>query len=251
MPTQIELARNHRRQQTLIRSRVVADVLAVWNATFDLSNVNESWPETRRMLITLVRNRYPVSVNLAAAYYRRARELAGLTEQFQPVRSPQPPEDQLQSSLSATGIAAFYRAVNGGQSPRLAKNTAAVTVSGSASRLVTSGGRETVGRSIEEDGRALGYIRVTDGDPCHFCAMLASRGPVYKTAATAGDPRSAGKSFHDHCGCSSAPVFTGSDEAWARESDELSDQWARVTSRLSGEAARNAWREFWENRNAA
>lgn len=247
MAIQQDLASAHRRQQAQLRTRIVSDMVTLWNSEFDPSQPGTSWPEVRRLTVSVIRDRYPVSVRLATDYYSQARQIAGLTGDFQPVSVPQPPEEQLVSALNATGIAAYRTALGGGQSPNQAKNTAGVTLSGAASRLVAEGGRQTVHRSAEQDDQALGYMRITDADPCSFCAMLASRGPTYKTAATAGDPRGGGRRYHDHCACTAAPVF-GSDDEWMSQAEDLSQQWVRVTSGLSGDEARNAWRRYWESR---
>lgn len=44
------------------------------------------------------------------------------------------------------------------------------------------------------------WRRVSDGNPCAFCAMLVAAGPVY------GSKESAGGRFHKHCGCGIAEV---------------------------------------------
>lgn len=231
----------------MLRAQVIRDVTSVWNATFDPENPQESAAVAKRLLMALVRERYPTSAQLAAAYYRQLRSVAGFLGSFDPVVAPMPPSEQLDASISSTGVAAYRIARRSGQTPRQAKETSSVTLSGSVSRLVASGGRETIHRTVDSDPRALGYIRVTDADPCHFCAMLASRGPVYKNAATAGDPRGGGRRYHDHDACSVAPVFSRSGD-WESRVEDLSDRWARATSGLSGEQARNAWRSYWENR---
>jgi len=64
------------------------------------------------------------------------------------------------------------------------------------------GGRLTVAATTGRDRKAIGWRRVTDGNPCAFCAMLASRGPVYRDAAAAD-----GLKYHAHCGCGAEPVY--------------------------------------------
>lgn len=247
MAAQQDLAAAFRRQQDELRAEVVRDAVSVWNATFDPSSPDASFMEARRLLVALVRSRYPASVQTAMTFYPRIRALAGFDGPFQPVAAPEPAVEELNTVLGATGIAAYRIARRAGQGPQQAKNTAGVTVSGSTSRLVAGGGRETVHRSVEEDGQALGYQRVTDADPCSFCAMLASRGPVYKTERTAG-ARGSGRRYHDHDACSVAPVFSDSDRDWVARVESLSDQWVRATRGLSGDEARNAWRRYWESR---
>ena len=73
-------------------------------------------------------------------------------------------------------------------------------------RMAMNGARGVVFDAINADPKALGWARVSDGDPCYFCAMLLSRGFVYKSesSATFGD----GDLYHDNCQCSAVPVFS-------------------------------------------
>ena len=71
--------------------------------------------------------------------------------------------------------------------------------------LVKQPGRSTMIRSAREHG--IRYARVPVGDTCAFCLMLASRGAVYASAASAGD----GRKFHGDCDCDVQPVKTDSD----------------------------------------
>lgn len=68
---------------------------------------------------------------------------------------------------------------------------------------VLGAGREVVQQSSPT------WRRVTDGDPCGWCAMLAGRGPVYGSAQSAGQ----GRRYHGHCGCTAEP-FDGPWEDW-------------------------------------
>jgi hypothetical protein len=93
-----------------------------------------------------------------------------------------------------------------------------VRTSGAITRHILDGGRDTILGSVERDEQALGWARVTDGDPCYFCLTLAGRGPVYKTEQTADFQA------HDHCGCTAEPFYRGAD--WpdaAREFRETYD----------------------------
>lgn len=97
--------------------------------------------------------------------------------------------------------------------PAPADRAKAVTVgemASAAQREVMAAGRETVQRT------ATRWRRVTDGKPCGFCAMVASRGPVYRSEATA---RGAGGRYHDHCGCTVEPHY-GSVADWEPTPEE-------------------------------
>lgn len=95
---------------------------------------------------------------------------------------------------------------------RAAEEAFAATIGALASRAqreVLSAGREKIQRS------APLWRRVTDGKPCGFCAMVASRGPVYGSAKSAGD----GNRYHDHCGCTVEP-FYGDPREWEPTPEE-------------------------------
>lgn len=81
-------------------------------------------------------------------------------------------------------------------------------------RAVLNAGRDTVEWSAGAQGRS--WRRVTDGDPCAFCAMLATRSD-YTTKERAlttghtrrhkrGSKRPLGSRYHDHCGCTVVEV---------------------------------------------
>src|SRR5690606_420607 len=81
--------------------------------------------------------------------------------------------------------------------------------SGSLQRIIADMDRgTTIGSSIA-DPASNGWRRVTDGNACGFCRMLADRGAVYKRETV-------DFGAHDRCGCSGAPSF-GDDRAAARE----------------------------------
>jgi hypothetical protein len=101
-------------------------------------------------------------------------------------------------------------------------------IAAAALRHVADGGRDTVKDiAFNQDSEALGYIRITKARCCAFCAMLATRGPVY-------DEDSFGNSnewfdgdgpakVHDSCNCSLALVYT--DAAWPARSARLAKEW--------------------------
>jgi hypothetical protein len=64
--------------------------------------------------------------------------------------------------------------------------------------------RDTVLGNRRRDPEAVGWRRISSGNGCKFCRMLADRGAVYKrdTATFAS---------HEHCNCTAQPVFVGSE----------------------------------------
>ncbi|MFB7643879.1 hypothetical protein ACFC0S_03215 [Streptomyces sp. NPDC056084] len=140
---------------------------------------------------------------------------------------------------------------------------AGTTAAGAADREALRAGRDLITHASQEDRRAVGWARVTDGDPCAFCAMLVSRGATYTSRATAigggrrkpeGSPDGRARQhrrppvaledltrYHYGCHCQTVPVYSRNDfmTPQARDYDR---QWREVTRGLSGDDARTAWR---------
>ncbi|MBT2400267.1 hypothetical protein [Streptomyces sp. ISL-100] len=71
-----------------------------------------------------------------------------------------------------------------------------------AGRLAESGGRDALAEARENDAEVIGWYRMTDTDPCGFCAMLASRGAAYSKFMEPDQ-------FHRGCHCQTLPLFRG------------------------------------------
>jgi hypothetical protein len=118
-----------------------------------------------------------------------------------------------------------------------------------AERNVMNGARGPLYLAAQRDKRAIGYVRVSKtGTPCGFCAMLISRGVVYKSEKTAGDQ----DLWHDNCHCIAVPVFSmGQYESNAlfalnREYQALWNE--HIKGKYSGDAALAAWRRLIRER---
>lgn len=91
-----------------------------------------------------------------------------------------------------------------------AVQTAGARVAASAERHALNGGRGSVFHYSQLDKRVLGFARVSlSGDPCHFCAMLISRGAKYRSERS-GSLDSEGDLYHDNCRCIAVPIFSES-----------------------------------------
>ena len=94
-----------------------------------------------------------------------------------------------------------------------------------AQRAVLNGGRNTIRASAKRNTRATGWRRVSDGQPCAFCAMLVGRGPVYKTETV-------GFRAHGFCGCTAEEYYgpiddwepTGQEQVWRDAYFEAAEQ---------------------------
>ncbi len=133
---------------------------------------------------------------------------------------------------------------------KVAEQAAAAAV-----RHVRNGGRSAEDLAVAKDGVALGWMRVTSPGACYFCAMLASRGPVYKDDSFAasdvrfsGKPGSGDYKVHDSCGCDLRAVYSRDREEWTEEAISFEELWRSSTRGSSGNDAVNAFRRVYEGR---
>jgi hypothetical protein len=116
--------------------------------------------------------------------------------------------------------------------------------SGTVDSAGMAGGRNAILNAIRDDRLVLAVARGTGPDPCAFCALLAGRGFVYKSEATAGvgDDEAIVK-YHIHCHC--YPIFR-----FIRASElpplnaYFQEKWIDVTDGYSGHDAVKAWRRW-------
>lgn len=104
---------------------------------------------------------------------------------------------------------------------------ALVRSSGAAVRQAMNGGRGVTDRVMKKDRKVIGYARVTDADPCAFCALLASQGTVFGKGSfiasnkkyTPNADYAKGRELpagwtdaakvHNNCRCTMRPVYSG------------------------------------------
>lgn len=199
-----EISEEHHRRQTAVRMAITAQLLQLWGA-MNLEDVEASWTTIEPAVLAIIENGRRASDLIARDYYRRFRSAEGIAGPLPDLAAELAWREAARVSLRITGPIAAKKAIQAARPQPL--EIAFVRMSGAAGRLVGNGGRELIQEAVRKDRRARGFARVTSGTPCAFCAMLAGRGPQYRSAGTAGFPA------HDHCGCFPEPVF-GSDSKW-------------------------------------
>ncbi|MDT8910896.1 hypothetical protein [Amycolatopsis sp. PS_44_ISF1] len=237
----------HRLAQGRISARVVAEVLGLWRSLDPLRLTDPGW--SAQVLAALARHRED-SAALATRYYRDFRRAeapaaAPLPPRPAPAGTSAPWRNRAATSLRVTGTRTVARLILGGLAPEAALDRAGPGVAAASSRHVLESGRAVVQTSLRADPAARGWLRVTDGDPCAFCAMLASRGafgtPVlYRSERSATTTAATGEEYHDGCGCQAEPVFGR--VVLPEASQRFAALWETSTEGLSGKAARNAFR---------
>lgn len=188
----------HQRTQISIGARAAEEALLLW-PLLDWRDLDGSTPYWVALSTLSVNRRMQQSQRVAATYldeYRQAE--IGL-----PATVALGAPSGTATALRIAGPVRVKKLIAGGMDAEEAHSAAFTKYSGIVRRQTMMGGRLTVARTTGRDLRAIGWRRVTDGNPCAFCAMLASRGPVYRDGASAD-----GLQYHAHCGCTAEPAYT-------------------------------------------
>lgn len=203
------------------------------------ANLDRSFPQylaTQHLLINAGRRS---TSSLAGAYYtahRKARDVSNKAD----IRYVDPIElERTARALLVTGPVTVKRSIARGNTINAAMSAGEFATLGAVFRLVADGGRDTIRDTARADPEVLGFARVTDGDPCAFCAMTASRGFVYKSE------ESAGGEYHDRCGCFAEPAYHF-DDPLPGKSQEFSDLWEETTGDFTGQDKANAFRRAYD-----
>lgn len=212
---------------------LLADFRHLW-PSLKPNDLAGSYPGWLQAVTALIVKYGQVSQATAARYYATTRADAGVLGRFTPTRVEPPPLEQISRS--------FGWATKALHDPQPDLNAVEVLTEGVAQRLVVDQGRNALIASIESDRRCRGWAREARPGACSFCAMLSTRGAVYKTRETATFVNHSQNRYHDHCHCVPVPLFADHYEppAHVREWDRV---YAESTRGLSGADARNAFRQ--------
>lgn len=230
-PQANQLTRQHRSQLGQLATRIAGSAATIaQGATVD--DVDLWWDENRPRFATLAAQGFQLSAQLGARYMRQHAALEAV--RIDPVQADIATA-RLDTALQVAGPVAFKKNIRINDDPDLARRVMSKQLRGTVTRMVLAGSRDTATATVDSTDRIVGWRRVTAGQPCAFCAMVASRGAVYKSSTALQRPQ-----FHDHDRCTYEPLYQ-------RESEpgrvvELRRQWEESTDGLSGTDALNAFR---------
>jgi len=230
-PEGTRLTALHRRQQLALRAAVVRDAMKLWPAW--QPSRPDSYRTFEHAMVLLVQSRSRQSAALAARYYEmyRAIESSSKILRTVPLASPKS-EETIRAALGATTRGTVYRSLAAGLTYETVMHNCLVDVSGTVSRDALAGGRDTIFAEENRDPRAMGVARITGAAPCAFCAMLASRGPVYVSAESAGQIEGQEMDWHIHCDCSIEVAYEGYE--WNARSLAQKERWEQSDGTLNG-----------------
>jgi len=198
-----ELTRAHHAAQLAVRAGSLENLIKLWKIVdpADLSGTIDTFVQAATLLAGQGFDR---SAGTASRYYSLFRRVEGAAGALPAAGvAPRPPAAELAADLRGAALKSIVSARRGGLGIEQAKARGLIRVAGTLAKLVLSGGRRTLITNVQRDPQALGFGRVTSGDPCAFCRTLAGRGAVYKTE------KSADFEAHDGCACSAEPFFRG------------------------------------------
>jgi len=259
------LTEAHRAEQATRAAFVAAAGLKLWNRTVKPEQLERTVAVWMKLMLALIQREHDKSYSLTKAYYPAFRRLELPNGPKFVIPAPGKIDvEQVTTSLRVTGPIALQKKLvevkHLEMSPELEKafvddamESAAKTSAASAVRHSLAGGRDLMRDVAGSDKAALGWARVTQDNPCYFCAMLASRGFVYgadafedSDALFTGGGRA---KVHDGCQCTMEPTFKRGSKMPGRGED-FEQLWAEVTAKygVGGKQAIKAFRAAIEDR---
>lgn len=245
------LARRHRAAQTTLANQVAARLLQLWGGLVLAPGRGTDAFLAQAAPIVVAQNAR--SASLATTFYTRARRLEYPSA---PAFTPEPEtllDEQVITSIVASGFRELSDSLAAGKTLEQALDDGASAATGAATRHVLSGGRSIIRDAVYRDTVTVGYERITRAGCCSFCAMLASRGPVFRSDSfDQSDPRFDGEGskvkVHDQCHCDFQPV-------WAKGQPPSGDGLAyqqlwndEIRGKFTGHEATKAFRRLYEAR---
>lgn len=220
----------------------------------DLKSVEER-PTPKGLPVMKYEPYRPPASSPDAAKQLKAERLAGLERELADIERRWEKVARQSLAASATDSAARARAAGTPEKVADTHATGGRKVGAVAASSVRGAGHEVGLATASRDRQVVGYVRVHtsfDGNgPCSFCAMMLSRGVVYKSKETAGGGIGSRYQYHPNCKCKGEAVYRGEDF----ESDPRFEmnrfyqkRWNRVVKNqgLKGGSALRAWRRHIE-----
>ncbi|CCQ44320.1 hypothetical protein ARTSIC4J27_244 [Pseudarthrobacter siccitolerans] len=233
-----------------VRDAVVvqAGLAVAFDKGLDPANLDASFPTYLRSALALVSAGRGLALKTATDYYGEAKAGSGFDATIPAIEVPKIDIFRSTQALLMTGPVAIRKQLSTGVGLQEALNAAKKQTLAVGKRLTLEAPRQGLIQLVNKDKDALGWSRVSDGQPCYFCAMLLSRGPAYKSEKTARFKA------HNGCGCSVRPFFKNDPHnGWTADQEALNRLWKGVDEdgnplpgRPEGTSLTiNEWRQFY------
>lgn len=192
MATAAQLAQFRQRKNSLVElaRRDLVDFWSSLNLSGDPARVRDALLDFFPDLVTAYGD---AGALLAADFYDELRNVSPSAARFRAVLASPPHTAQARAS-ARWGVGPLFA-----EEPDAA--LALENLAGAAQRLVLQAARDTIVGASRKDPVRTGFARIPSGPTCAFCTMLASRGFVYGSEASAGKYND----WHDKCNCDVVP----------------------------------------------
>ena len=238
------LTKANQAAQLAARAGSLQELVRLWSIV-DIENLPGTIDTFARAAAIVAGQGYARSAAAAANYYGLFRRVEGAgVIAVAPAAAPS--SDYFAELMLGASLAGIITARKAGMSLPSASRQGLVRASGEMTKLVLFGGRMTIIEAAQRDPKALGWSRVTTGEPCAFCRMLAARGPAYKSEKTAEFEA------HGHCACMAEPVYRGKQDSGPVPADSAkylaeyrtAQEWARSSGTMSQDTSNNALNNY-------
>ncbi|UDL14610.1 capsid maturation protease and VIP2-like ADP-ribosyltransferase toxin [Arthrobacter phage KeAlii] len=246
----VGLSQDHMRKQVRDAAAVQAGLAVAFDKGLKPSDLDGSFPTYLRSALALVSAGRGLALKTATDYYGAAKAGSGFEATIPAIEVPKIDIFRSTQALLMTGPVAIKKQLSTGVGLQEALNAAKKQTLAVGKRLTLEAPRQGLIQLVNKDTDALGWSRVSDGQPCYFCAMLLSRGPAYKSEQTARFRA------HNGCGCSVRPFFKGDPHnGWTKDQEALRRLWDGVDEdgnelpgRTKGVSLTQAeWRSFYSS----
>lgn len=188
------IARAHMADQVQNAATIQVAISHLWDRLVDPRRLDATYPTFTKAALALINAGRARGELMADDYYRILRDISNVSSAAVVIGAGVYDDAATLTSLYATGYATQARQVANGEDLSIASAAAKIAALRAVQRLVSEPGRQRLVDYSKQDRAFTGWARVSDGNPCHFCAMLVSRGPVYKASTV-------NFRAHDGCGC--------------------------------------------------
>lgn len=191
------LTEAHRLAQIRVGAEAQAEARLLWDL-LDVEDIDGSRTRWLASMEVMLQRGGAESADLAERYVLR-HALAEIGEEI-PVAHPTLQTARALRDVEILGPVSIKQRIASGVDPAIAHAAALTRVRQTAMKYVLNAGRDLTNDTVRYSGRRGRWRRVTGGEPCAFCAMLAGRGPVYAEDTV---------TFRAHgaCGCASEIVY--------------------------------------------
>ncbi len=226
----------HRQAQIRVGALTVQRMRDAWRI-LDPSDLNGSFAAWLRTVEPIIQAQRAVSAQVAARYVAAFRVAeAGSPLPGGAVLAAAAPSEQIATSMLVSGPVSLRKQLIRGVQFGRAVDVSQAQSAGEGMRIALNGGRETVLDTVRADPRSVGWARAASGNACAFCALLASRGPVYREETVDFEA-------HRHCSCSAEPVYRDAGRSsWPAGSASYRDTYDVAAAGLPPAEARAAFR---------